>query len=328
MNNQLPQMQEEEYFQFSKDIISKKNISILREISNTDRLIYLKILQKWEPMSSAQVTQVIISIKKKQSLKEINEENEFKKNCPNVTGRLTKLSKLGVLNKDDQNFSISPIGFFLINLMEIMDADIKVITNYKKFLDFHDYSVIPPQDISGIYNLQFSNQCTTPMEYTDILTTKTGGTSEQIKIITDCLHDIPNWILEEIKKENINFKLIYQFKSLFEINSHDEKEYKLWRDLLQDPVKGEFRFLSQDKRNPIGIRIIDDKWALLNLYEFTNKELNRSRSFYGEDSRVVSWIIDIFSSYWNNANKFTSDNIKKIKDEIEKYRLSFPKNTL
>jgi predicted transcriptional regulator len=317
MNNQLSQIQEEQFFQFPKDILKKETISIIKEILNADRLRYLKILQKWGPMSSTEVTQVIIAIKKMQSLKEIN-ENDTKKHYPNISARLTELNKLGVLNKDDLNFSISPVGFFLINLMEIMDADIKVITKNKQFLDFHDYSVIPSQEISGIYNLQFSNQCATEIDYHHILEEKTGGVSEQIKIITDRLHDIPYWICKEIKNGSINFKLLYQFKNPFKINSNDEEEYTLWKYLLQDPVKGELRFLSQSGGSPIGIRIINDRWALLNLYEFTEEKLNRSRSFYGEDSRFVSWVIDIFWNYWNNANKLTCENIEKIRGEIGK----------
>jgi predicted transcriptional regulator len=317
MDNQLSHIQEEELLSFSKDILAKETISTLKKILNTDRLQYVKILQKWGPMSNAQVTQIITALNKRKSLKEIN-EGDIKNKKPNVYTRLVELEELGILNKKDQNFSISPVGFFLINLMEIIEGNINVLIENKQFLDFHDYKVIPSQEISRMSNLQFSNQCTSEIEYSHMLEEKTGGVTKQIKIITDRLHDIPKWIRKEITEGNITFKLIYQFKNPFRINSNDEDEYRIWNDLLQDTIKGELKFLSQDGESPLGIRIIDDEWALLNFYEFTEQKLNRSRSFYGDDTRFVSWIIDIFWNYWDNANSLTNVNIGKIRNEIEK----------
>jgi hypothetical protein len=105
-------------------------------------------------------------------------------------------------------------------------------------------------------------------------------------------------------------KLTYQFKEPFKINSVDEEEKKLWRDLGQEDLPGlKLRYIALGGKNPMGIRIIDGRWAMFNLLEFAEEKLNRPRSFHGTQKEFIAWIEDVFSSIWNRSKPF---NISKV----------------
>lgn len=299
---------------------SMKTISpefLIGEILKMDRLLYLRIIKEKGSLKSLQVTREILAIRKNLKPEQIGAKEANRKN-PNINKRLQDMVGLGILDVHKGRYSLSPIGHLLVDELTRLNSNIEILGKYEWFFNTHDYSVIPSQQFREIYKLQFAEQCENNFDYRREIERNTGNTSYGIHIATEYLHDIPTWIIDELRQNHLTLKLTYQFKKPFKINSNDEEELKLWRNLIQDVPPGlELRYSILKDRNPIGIRIIDDKWAIFSLYEKAEKKLNRPRSFYGTHEQFVAWIKNVFLDLWNKSKSFKRDEISEILSFIQ-----------
>lgn len=269
------------------------------EILKKDRLLYLKIIREKKSLTSLQMTREILALGKNLKPEQVKYK-DISKNNPNINKRLRDLYNLGILKEHEGGYSLSSIGSLVIDELMRLKSNIEILIKYKDFFNIHDYTVIPSQQFREIHKLRFTKQCKNAIEYKREIENNTARTDQRICIASDHLHDIPGWIIEELKQGNLTLKLIYQFEKPFKINSNDEEERKLCKEIMQETLPGvELRYLTLEKRNPIGIRIIDKRWAILCLSEIREKKLNRPSSFYGENEQFVSWVEDVFLSIWN-----------------------------
>ncbi|MGD2246776.1 MAG: hypothetical protein PVF58_00095 [Candidatus Methanofastidiosia archaeon] len=285
---------------------------LIDEVLKMDRLLYLKIIQEKEPITSLQVTRETLALKNKIKHKQVKNK-EIKKANPNINKRLKDLTRLGILNDYEGEYSLSCIGVLIVDDLTRMKSNIEVLREYKDFFDTHDHTVIPLQQFREIYNLQFAKQSKDSLYYLKEITSNTLTVQHRIYIATERLHDIPGWIIEEIRKGNLELKIIYQFKKPFKINSDIEEELELWKKLIEDDLAGaEFRYISLENRSPLGIRIVDNKWAIFNLVKAASAELNRAESFFGTNEQFIAWIENVFLNIWKKSKKLEINKITVI----------------
>lgn len=290
----------------SESVPSEK---LIDETLKMDRLLYLKTIQEKKSSKSLEMTRMILARKNNIEPEQVKSK-EINKNNPNINKRLRDMANLGILDDNDGEYLLSPIGFLIIDELERLMSNIDIVRKHRWFFGTHDHTVIPERLFREIYKLRYAEQCKDSIDYSSIIEENTARTDHKIRIATDRLHDIPTWMLPELRAGNIMIQFVYFFKEPFRINSDRVDEERLWRELtLQNLPKGEFRYLTLEDMNPIGIRIINEHWALFNLYEKAEERLNRSISFYGTHGQFVSWIEDIFSSIWNRAKPLDTSRL-------------------
>ena len=274
---------------------------LIDEILKMDRLLYLNIIREKGSLTSLNMTREILALKKNVKPEEVK-DNEISRKNPNINRRLRDLAEMEILGDQGGSYSLTSLGILISDGLSQLASGIDVIRKHARFFNTHDYTVIPPQNFREIYTLQFAKQSNDYFEYLRELDKNTTKIGEKIRIITDRLHDIPGWIIKEFILGSLKLELIYQFWEPFKVNSNDEEEQNIWRELTQVISPNiEIRYLILKNRNPIGIRIIDQEWAVFNLYEQAEEKLNRPRSFYGQDERFITWIEDIFLNIWNRS---------------------------
>ncbi|KYK36970.1 MAG: hypothetical protein AYK19_07995 [Theionarchaea archaeon DG-70-1] len=273
--------------------------NLIDEVLKMDRLLYLNIIHKKRSLTSLQMTREILALEKNVKPEQVKEE-EMEKINPNVNKRLRDLNRLKILNDYEGEYFLSSIGFLILDELTRLKSNIEVLRKYKGFFDDHDYTAIPPRQLCEIHKLQFAKQCEDAIEYKGVIEENTAKTAHEIHIATEHLHDIPSWIIQELKEKNLALKLIYQFEEPFKKNFDDKEERNLWEEIIDGDISAaELRYLTFEDRIPIGIRIIDQNWAILNLFEISKKKLDRPRSFYGVHEQFVTWVEEIFSGMWN-----------------------------
>lgn len=274
--------------EYTHILMDKSTNEMLREIVQKDRWLYLKIIQEKKSITSTDMTREISALKGKR-----------KPDVGNLTRQLRKLTELGLLNDTKGEYSLTPISSIIINELPKVELGTEILRKYKTFFDTHDHSAIPSQQFLEIHKLRHAKQCEDIIGYFNILGISTPKANNWMYISTDYLHYLPREFREKMKQRKLTLKLIYQFRKPFRLNFGDDEEKEIWKDLTHmDSPTVELRYLMLRDRNPIGIRIIDEKWALFSILEMVENTLDRSNSFYGEHEQFVSWVKDIFSSIW------------------------------
>ena len=289
--------------------------NLISEILKMDRVLYLRIIQEKETLTSLQMTREVLALKSNLAPDQITDK-KINKNNPNINKRLKELADLGILNDYEGSYSLSSIGSLIVDDLTRLRSNIKVLMKHKDFFDSHSYSAIPLEQFREIYNLQFADQCVDAIDYNKEIERNTSLVGHEIRIVTERLHDIPGWIMEELKKGTLTLRLVYQFEELFKINSTDREELELWKDLTEEAFPSvKLRYMTLEDKDLIGIRIVDKKWALLNLSTLKDKKPDRSTSFYGKDKRFVNWIEGIFSNVWHISKTLNSDKIFEMESQ-------------
>jgi predicted transcriptional regulator len=274
---------------------------LMQEVLKMDRMLYMRIILEKKSITSLELTRHVLASKLDLKPEQIEDE-KIAGHHSNINARLRKLVEIGILRDLNGEYSLSPIGFLFLKDISRMILDVKTLRKYEWFFDNHDYTVIPFQQFCEIYKLQFASQCRETLEYVKVIQNNTAKTKHKIQIATERLHDLPGWIVNELISGRISFQLLYQFKSPFRMNSDDEEEQNLWEIFKKVTLpNGEFRYIITADTNPIGIRIIDKKWAILHLSEVAEKRMNRSISFHGGHEQFVGWAEDVFLSIWNKS---------------------------
>lgn len=289
--------------------------TLIDEILKMDRLLYLNIIKDKQSLTSLQMTREIMALRDGLDPGEI-ENDEVTKNNPNINKRLKDLAELEIVNDKGGRYSLSPIGSLIIDELTGLKSNIDILREYRWLFSTHDYTVIPYQQFREIHKLRFAKECKDSIEYISIIEDNTLKTEKGICIATERLHALSSWIIQELEQGNLTLKLIYQFTEPFNINSDMQDEQKLWEDLTKEAIPAvEFRYLVLKDRNPVGIRIIDEKWAIFNLFEIAENKLNRPRSFYGDHPQFVNWASSIFLSLWKEAKPLDVSKVTKISRE-------------
>ncbi|MBU7038129.1 MAG: hypothetical protein HXS52_09360 [Theionarchaea archaeon] len=274
---------------------------LVDEVLKMDRLLYLRIIQERKSMTSLEMTSEILARKKNIRPEEVKEKEVVKKN-PNINKRLKDLANLGMLDDRQGGYSLSPIGYLIINELTDLKSNIEILKKHKQFFNSHDYTVIPQRQFREIYKLKFATFCGSELEYMKEIGENTANVEYEIRIVTERLHSVPGWIMAELEQGHLNLRLVYQFRKPFELNFGDEEEKNLWKSLTQGAFPSvEVRHSRIENRNPTGIRIIDGKWAIFNLFEFATNKVDRPSSFYGLHEQFVGWVKDVFLSIWNES---------------------------
>jgi predicted transcriptional regulator len=281
--------------------ISDDTIMLIHEILKMDRLLYLTIIRNRGSLTSLQMTREILALRNNLKSEQIKDRTVLRSN-PNINKRLKDLVDLGILNDLEGKYSLNSIGSTIIDDLKRLNSNIEILRKYKGFFDTHDYTAIPPQQFREIHSLQFAKQCEDVIDYYRQIEENTAKTNYRILMVTERIHDIPIWIIEESKQRNLNLKLVYQFKTPFVLNSDDEEELELLENLINDESPTiEIRYMTLEGVNPIGIRIIDRKWTILNLFNLAENKPNRPKSFYGTNERFVTWVENIFLNIWERS---------------------------
>lgn len=287
--------------------LRKDAVDLIHEMVQMDRWNYIDIIQEKKGVTSAEMTREILAKRKKCKPKDVK-KTEIKRNNPSINARLGNMTDLGLLNNYKGKYVLTSMGIFISKSFTRLDSKIGILRKYKTFFDTHDYGVIPSQLFLEIHRLHHAKQCDTDIEYYKEMAERTRRAEYRICTATDHLHDIPEEFRKKMKQGELVLRLIYQFRKPFELNFGDDEEREIWEDLTHmDSSTVELRYLTLEDRSPIGIRIIDDGWALFNLSSASDNMLNRSKSFYGTDKRFVSWVEDIYSSLWEMSEPLAND---------------------
>ena len=108
-----------------------------------------------------------------------------------------------------------------------------------------------------------------------ILREEMKKTRRKLYNLTTYLHDFPDEILQKKIRGEIDIAITYQFRKYPQLNYSDEKN--LFDRLIAAGV--ELRHITLKNRHPIGIRIVDEKWATFLLPKVNQKELDRDHAF-------------------------------------------------
>ena len=283
---------------------------LVDEILKMDRLLYLSIVKKKKSLTSLKMTREVLALKKGIPPKDVT-DRDIARNNPNINKRLKDLADRDILIDRGGEYSLSLMGFLIIDELTRLSMNIGVFRKYKWLFSAHDYSVIPRQQLREIHRLQLAEECQDAIEYNRIIENNILARSG-ICIATEHLHNIPNWVIQELEEDTLFLKLIYQFEEPFKVNYADEDEKKIWRGFAEKSLpRAEFRYLTLEYRNPIGIRIIDREWAILNLFEIAEMKLNRPRSFYGKNEQFVTWVENIFTNIWMKSKPLDMQEVAK-----------------
>lgn len=269
-------------------------ISNVKELLNKDRLEYMEVIMKSDKaLGSLEVTKTILSSRGITDTKKISRENI------KVNKRLRRLVELGLLMQiEEGTYSISSLGYLLMDSWNELSDRVETTKKFRNYFDTHYVDALPPEFFRQTYKLRKAKVTENPVQWMKQVTKYTGRVERKFYNLTEYLHDIPEDIIEKkTSKETEEFEIVitYQFYKYPLLNYSDEKE--LFDRLVDADVR--FHYLTLEKRHPIGLRIVDDKWATFGLTRISDGVLDREKSFVGTDKDFVSWCRDLMYHIWH-----------------------------
>jgi predicted transcriptional regulator len=267
-------------------------IGLMSELLNMDRLEYLRIIEQSEKgAKSMDIAEEILKPKGIPSPKEIRNENI------KVNKRLRRLVDLEVLNSSEKGvYTISSFGYLLVDSWRELNEKVGTLNRFREFFDTHYVEDIPQEFLRQIYKLNGADVTLNPIQWMKEVTRYMRKIERKFYNVTEYIHDIPDEILEKkLEGEIEEISILYQFHKYPELNYPDEK------DLFDDLVKAhaEFRYLILENRHPIGIRVVDEKWATFGLARKSDGVLDRDRTLLGTDKNFISWCRDLMYHMWH-----------------------------
>jgi predicted transcriptional regulator len=270
---------------------------VVSELLNKDRLRYLDIIRERDGAKSLEIAEEILRSRNITDSKAITTENI------KVNKRLRKLEKLAVLTSKKGKYNISSLGRLLIVTKEELEKNAETMDKFRDFFEEHFVDDLPKEFFRQIYKLRKAHFTEIPVQWVQEVMRHTEGVERKFYNMTEYLHDIPEMIIERKirekesrKKEEIEIVIIYQFRKYPQLN------YSIEEDLFKKLRKAgaEFRYieLGSDRR-PIGIRIVDEKWATFGLARRLDGELDREKAFIGSDPEFIAWCRDLMYHMWS-----------------------------
>lgn len=267
-------------------------VGLMSELLNMDRLEYFRIIEQSEKgAKSIDIAEEILKSKGITSIKEIKNENI------KVNKRLRKLVDLEVLSSSEKGvYTISSLGYMLIDSWRELNEKMETLDKFRGFFNTHYIEDIPQEFLRQIYKLNGADLTVNPIQWMKEVTRHMKKIERKFYNVTEYIHDIPDEILEKkLEGEIKEISILYQFHKYPELNYTDEKE--LFDELVN--AHAEFRYLTIENRHPMGIRVVDEKWATFGLTRKLDGVLDRDRTLIGTDKNFVSWCRDLMYHMWH-----------------------------
>lgn len=195
-----------------------------------------------------------------------------------------------------------------------LNEKVETLSKFRDFFDTHYVEDLPREFLRQVYKVSEAELTRTPVRWMKEVAKYMKKIERKFYNCTEYLHDIPDEILEKKVAGDIEqISILYQFYRYPELNYPDEKE--LFDELVEAEV--EFRYLILAPRHPIGIRIVDEKWATFGLTRKMDNELDRDHTLIGTDRDFVSWCRDLMYHVWHfEAQSLeTKDVVAKKREE-------------
>ena len=268
---------------------------IVSELLNMDRFDYLDIIRKRNGAKSLEVATEILQARGITGTKTITKENI------KVNKRLRRLVELGVLVSDGGIYNISSLGRLLMISKEELEKNAEAMDKFHEFFEEHFVDDLPPEFFRQIYKLKQAELTEIPVQWVQEVIRNMSRMERKFYNMTEYLHDIPEQIIERKKSEKgkekeIEIVIIYQFRNYPYLNFSIEN--KLFRNLVDAGAEFRYIILEAEKR-PMGIRIVDEKWATFGLARRTDGKLDREKAFIGTDREFITWCRDLMYHVWS-----------------------------
>lgn len=265
--------------------------SVMLELLMKDRLDYMKeIMNSEEGARSFDIATATLRSKGIAQPEKIKIENI------KVNKRLRKLVDLGILVSEEGKYKISSLGQLLMTSWGELGKNKETLSKFHTYFDTHYVTDLPQEFFCQIYKLEKAEMTEDAVHWMKELMTHTEKTEHKLYNLTEHLHSIQNEVIERKKKGKIEqILIVYQFFDYPKLN------YKLEEDLFDELVDAdaEFRCLTLENKHSIGIRIVDEKWAIFGLTRIADGILERGETFFGTDREFVSWCRDLFYHIWH-----------------------------
>ncbi len=277
---------------------------LMKELLNEDRFEYLKMIRDSRSGTrSMDITQKIME--SPEITEEVKTENIV------VNKRLRKLVNLGILISEEEKYKLSGLGYLLMDSWNSIIEKVDTMKKFPDFFDTHFVDDIPKEFFRQMYKLQDAELTQNAPEWMNMVEKQMGKVERKVYSVADKLHTYSDSIIEKRKNREIEIVIIYQFSNYPELNYPDEKP-------LFDKLKNagaEFRYTILESKHPIGIRIVDEKWATFLLSRMSDGKLDREHVFYGENPGFVSWCRDLMYHLWSFEAKPLNPEEVTAKDE-------------
>lgn len=267
---------------------------LMSELLNKDRLNYIEIIaNRGSGIKSIDVTKEILKLK---GIK-LHPEKVKKENIK-VNKRLRKLVDLDILSSNERaEYTISNLGYLLMDSWRELTEKAETMSRFRDFFSSHYITDLPPEFFRQIYKLKRSRITENPLQWEREVKIYMKKIERKFYNLTEYLHDFPEEIIEKKKRGEIEeIVIIYEFNKYPELNYSDEKIELLNR---LSRAGTEFRYMNLKDRYPIGLRIVDEKWATFGLAKIPEGELDRAHAFIGTDSDFISWCRDLMYHMWH-----------------------------
>ncbi|MGD2249443.1 MAG: hypothetical protein PVF58_13625 [Candidatus Methanofastidiosia archaeon] len=272
--------------------------SLMKELLNKDRFEYMeKILELGGSAKSIDIAKALLKSRGITGDKEVKKENIM------VNKRLTKLISLGILKQvEKERYSISSLGYLLLDSWKELTEKVETLKKFHQFFDTHYVNDLPQEFFRQIYKLKKTKLTESPVEWIEELNKQTKKTKGKLYILTELLHSISDEVIAKKKSGKIKeIVIIYEFYNYPNINLLKPNEKEFFDKLVDAGV--EFRFIELKNSHPIGLRIVDDRWATFGLTRIADKAadevLDRERGFIGTDPDFISWCRDLMYHMWH-----------------------------
>ncbi|MBU7046515.1 MAG: hypothetical protein HXS54_08765 [Theionarchaea archaeon] len=282
---------------------------VVSELLNMDRFEYLDIIEKGNGAKSLDVTRELLHSRGITDPKEITKENI------KVNKRLRRLVDLGVLVSEEGVYNISSLGRLLMISKDELKKNAETMEKFHGFFETHYVDDLPPEFFRQIYKLRNAELTELPVQWVQEVIRSMNKIERKFYNMTEYLHDIPEEFIDrkiaEMKAEKtgkvdvekgigktgkIEIVIIYQFHNYPHLNFSREKE--LFKKLID--AEAEFRHINlEEGKRPIGIRIVDEKWATFGLARRSDDRLDREQAFIGSNIEFISWCRDLVYHKWS-----------------------------
>ena len=269
---------------------NKDLTDLMSELMNMDRLEYIRIIMR--SRDGAKSIDIAEEISK---LKFITYSRDIKKENIKVNKRLRNLVDLGILVSKEGVYTISSLGKLLIASWEELEKNSEAIEKFKEFFDNHYVDDLPQEFFLEIYKLSKADLTENSVQWELGVREYMKTMKRKFYSMTEYLHDMPEEIIRKKEEGEIEeMSIIYQFRNYPELNYSDE--WDLFNRLTK--AKVEFRYMTLEKRHPIGIRIVDEEWATFGLARTSDGKLDRGQAFIGTDKDFITWCRDLMYHMW------------------------------
>lgn len=283
---------------------------LMAELLNKDRLDYIGIINDSEGgIKSIDVTKKILELRGEKNPEKVRKENI------KVNKRLRKLVSYGVLISEDGLYSISSLGYLLMDSWKELAENKKIMDKYREFFDTHFVNDLPREFFCRIHKLKNAEMTQNSIQWNNEVRKYMKRIERKFYNLTEYIHDFPEEIIRKRETGEIEeIVVIYEFMKYPMLNYDDEKKELLER---LDEAGAELRYIELENRHPIGIRTVDEKWTTFGLTRTLDGQLDRDKTFIGTDLDFISWCRELMYHMWHfEAQRLDVDKIKgKVEDE-------------